>query len=436
MKKIFFLFILSATLILTGSMVYAAASPPGQPSTGYGSTQNYICNTLYNGGAIDHYNCIDFGDTYQGTRCWVYIPSVLKNGSTAPVVVYLHGFMALVPPIYAGQIKHLVRQGYIVIFPEYNLGGFDGMFEDTDQYAMLDRAVNAVDAALALPDVAARAELDAIYLASHSNGGMMSLGWIAGGGVDVQAMIMQDPSISMDAIPSFVRDLFLGDMVMLDYASMAPQITCPVILIGGNDDTIATPEHISNAYRALTNASTKVYYQYPTDTYGSPDLESDHVAPCQDDGAIPGWLLNLMTSMGFSAFEEDSVDYRIHWAAVDAALDGQVRVTFDRGKWSDNTAVKPAKTAVDSAVTAVTVYQHCGFAGYMTQLPKGSYKLADLKTFGIQNDDLSSLQVPAGFKATLYKDDNFRGTTKVYTADRSCLSDDSFNDVVSSIKIE
>ena len=48
---------------------------------------------------------IDFGDTNAGTRCWVYIPSVLKNGTTAPVVVYLHGFMAIVPPIYAGQDK-------------------------------------------------------------------------------------------------------------------------------------------------------------------------------------------------------------------------------------------------------------------------------------------------------------------------------------------
>ena len=437
MKKIVLSAVCVLTLVVTGTMAFGAASPPGQPSTGYGSPQNYICSTLYNGGPIDHNNCIDMGDSAAGTRCWVYIPSVLKNGSTAPVVVYLHGFMVIVPPVYYGQIAHLVRQGYIVIFPEYNLGGFDGMFEDTDQYAQLARAVEAVDAALALPDVVQRAELDNIYLASHSNGGMMSLGWIAGGGVPVKAMIMQHPSITMDAIPQFVKDLFLGDMIMLDYAGMAPQITCPVIIIGGVDDTIAKPEHVSAAYRSLTNASTKVHYIYPSDTYGDPDLESDHVAPCQDDGALPGWLLDLMSGMmGMSAFEFNSDDYRVHFAAVDAALAGQNRLTFNRGTWSDGKAVKPVYKIADSTVTAVTVYQHANYDGYMVQLPKGSYTLSALNDRGIKNDDLSSVKVPAGFKATLYRDNNYGGTSKILTTDEDNLAHISFNDVVSSIKIE
>jgi acetyl esterase/lipase len=175
MKKSLLALIVTCAFIITGTLAYGSApppSPPAAPTTGYGSPAKYICNSLYNGGAIDHNNAIDFGDTNAGTRCWVYIPSTLKNGATAPVVIYLHGFMAIVPPIYAGQIKHLVRQGYIVIFPEYNLGGFSGMFNDTNQYEQLGRAVVAVDAALSLPAVAARAEMGNIYLASHSNGGI------------------------------------------------------------------------------------------------------------------------------------------------------------------------------------------------------------------------------------------------------------------------
>ena len=41
------------------------------------------------------------------------------------------------------------------------------------------------------------------------------------------------------------------------------------------------------------------------------------------------------------AMEEDAIDFRVHYAALDAALDGQTRVDFDMGKWSDGRAVAP-----------------------------------------------------------------------------------------------
>ncbi|MCP4714056.1 MAG: hypothetical protein GY868_02980 [Deltaproteobacteria bacterium] len=436
MKKILLSAILVLSLILTGTLAFAGGSSPEQPvhrnASGYGSDAGYICNTLYTGDSIEENNAIDFGSSSAGERCWVYIPSVLKNGSSAPVVVYLHGFMAIVPPIYAGQIDHLVRQGYIVIFPEYNLGGFTGMFNDTDQYAQLDRAIAAVDQALALPDVSDRAELDEIVLASHSNGGNLSMGWVAGGGVDVKAMVMQHPCVSNEAIPAFVRDLFLGDMIEVDYAADGPAITCPVIIIGGRDDTIAKVEDFSSLYQALPNAASKVYYQYETDEHGEPILESDHMVPAQSDGAIPGFILDLMSGMGISAFEYSSDDYRIHFAAVDAALDDQTRVTFTRGEWSDGVAVKPVVTLADSEIDAVAVYQHTGFGGYFAELAPGAYTLSDLRLLGIANDDLSSIQVPAGMQATVYQHDNFGGAAQVYTSDADLI----VNDDASSIIVE
>jgi hypothetical protein len=262
------------------------------------------------------------------------------------------------------------------------------------------------------------------------------MGGLDGGGVDVTAMIMQHPCVSNEAIPGFVRDLFLGDMINIDYAAHGPSITCPVIVIGGADDTIAYPKDVAALYRALPNASTKVYYQYATDEHGEPILESDHMVPAQDDGILPGWMLDLMSGMGFSAFEENSDDFRIHYAAVDAALDGQTRVAFDRGRWSDGQPAKPVQTLADSEVTAVTVYQDCGFSGYMAELTPGSYTLADLEARGIANDDLSSITVPAGMTATVYEHDNFGGASWTYTADRTCFVEDGNNDEVSSIIVE
>jgi len=164
------------------------------------------------------------------------------------------------------------------------------------------------------------------------------------------------------------------------------------------------------------------------------------MVPAQDDGVLPGFILDLMSGMGFSAFEENSDDFRIHYAAVDAALDGKIRVTFDRGKWSDGVSVSPVVNCYDPTVTGVMLYENCdynaGTGGYAVQLTKGSYNLGGLGPRGFSNDTLSSIRIPAGWKVTLYKDDNFKGTTKVLTAGSSCLVGIGFNDVVSSIKVE
>jgi dienelactone hydrolase len=439
MKRVIVTLAIVLGFLVSSTSVMASASkpkPPGQPTTGYGSTQNYICNTLYNGTAIDYHNAITFGDEGAGTKCWVYIPSKLKNGTTAPVVIYLHGMFMIVPPIYDGQIAHLVKQGYIVIFPQYNEGGLSGMLNDQNQYNMLDRAIAAVDTALDLPAVASRADMGNINLAGHSNGGNLSLCWGTRGGVSVRSITLQHPCTSMEAIPSIVRQLFISGSVELDYRSMAAGVTCPIILIGGTADSIARPNQLSSSYRALVNAPTKVHYIYSNDSHGDPSLQSDHAAPCQDDGVLPGDILDLLSSMGVTGFEEDSVDYRIMYAALDAALDGKVRVDFDRGKWSDGVSVSPVKTAADSTVTAVTVYQDCNFEGTMAQLPVGSYTLAALNALGINNDDLSAIKVPAGRKATVYVDDNFKGASKVYTASQSCMTADGWNDKISSIVVQ
>jgi hypothetical protein len=179
---------------------------------------------------------------------------------------------------------------------------------------------------------------------------------------------------------------------------------------------------------------------YATDEHGEPILESDHMVPAQDDGVLPGFILDLMSGMGFSAFEENSEDFRIHYAAVDAAVDGKTRVTFDRGKWSDGVAVSPVVNCYDPTVTGVMLYQddnyNAGTQGYAVQLTKGSYNLGGLVPRGFSNDSLSSIKIPAGWKVTLYQDDNFKGTTKVLTANNNSLSSLGFNDKVSSIKVE
>ncbi|MBR3433021.1 MAG: C10 family peptidase [Bacteroidaceae bacterium] len=82
-----------------------------------------------------------------------------------------------------------------------------------------------------------------------------------------------------------------------------------------------------------------------------------------------------------------------------------------------------------------TFYQDANYGGYGYSLPEGVYTLSQLRAYGIQNDDISSLKVLPGFKVTLYNDDNFGGTSHVFTADAGYVGND-WNDKASSIRIE
>jgi len=81
----------------------------------------------------------------------------------------------------------------------------------------------------------------------------------------------------------------------------------------------------------------------------------------------------------------------------------------------------------------VTVYQNCNYTGYAIALPAGNYTLAQLKSYGVVNDDLSSVRLENGYKITLYQNDNFGGESLLVTGNNSCLG--GFNDKASSLKI-
>jgi hypothetical protein len=84
----------------------------------------------------------------------------------------------------------------------------------------------------------------------------------------------------------------------------------------------------------------------------------------------------------------------------------------------------------------IKVFQDCNYGGYSAGLSTGTYTLGQLQALGVKNDDISSLQVPSGYKVTLYNNDNFGGNSVVLTGNDSCLVAKGFNDLVSSVRIE
>jgi pimeloyl-ACP methyl ester carboxylesterase len=293
------------------------ASPPGQADTGYGSTAHYIC---------DNYTRESVGSDADGTLAWYFVPDKLKNGASAPGVIFLHGYTATDPETYYGHIEHLVKQGYIVIYPVYQISSKMGSAQDLDQTVMLTRAVESADKALdALGDTV---EKDNLTAYGHSLGGLFAFCWQGAGGVPVRRIVMahanMDPSTG---IPSFV----IGLVTLIEYKDPAygPAVKVPVIMLWGNSDTDIAPfSQQQEAYKLMENAPSKVLYAAQSDGHGLPRLTASHAAPIS--------MFNERTGQS----QQDELDYRFYYAALDAALDGQDNVTFAMGNWSDGTPVK------------------------------------------------------------------------------------------------
>jgi hypothetical protein len=315
MNKYFFAIVFCWIVLVcfvASSAVYAQIPPPGQATTGYGSTENYIGDTFVS---------FELGNVDNGTQLFYYIPDVLKNGATAPAVIFLHGMFHMFPPFeegngYSEHLTHLLRQGYIVIYPQFNTD------YDLDQNVMLDRCIASTNTALAA--IGALAETDNLVLYGHSVGGIFTVCWGGAGGVPVKALVTAQGNMNPCAaseMPAFVCPL----ITKLDYQTLAPSMTCPAILLWGDADiSFASYSQQLDAFNSLTNVSSKVIYIAQSDDYGNPDLIAGHGAPNPP---------------------VDTLDYRYYWAALDAALDDQSLATFDMGLWSDGT---PVKTVIES----------------------------------------------------------------------------------------
>lgn len=83
----------------------------------------------------------------------------------------------------------------------------------------------------------------------------------------------------------------------------------------------------------------------------------------------------------------------------------------------------------------VAVYKHCNYKGYDISLPTGNHSLNDLEQLGIKNDDLSSIKISGGYTVKAYQHDNFGGRFLTLNSSDSCLVNNNFNDVISSIKV-
>jgi len=86
----------------------------------------------------------------------------------------------------------------------------------------------------------------------------------------------------------------------------------------------------------------------------------------------------------------------------------------------------------------VITYENCNYTGKKADVPIGSFTWPNLlrDVPNLKDNDISSIKVSNGYKATLYADPNYKGKSITVTGDVDCLIAKQFNDTMSSIKVE
>lgn len=98
------------------------------------------------------------------------------------------------------------------------------------------------------------------------------------------------------------------------------------------------------------------------------------------------------------------------------------------------TTLAPKKSALNPA-KQIQVYTDCGFVGRSARLPVGDYNLAQLKKFGLGNNDISSVKIPEGMSVTVYENDFLRGDSASASSDVKCIDTGSFANRITSVSV-
>lgn len=158
-------------------------------------------------------------------------------------------------------------------------------------------------------------------------------------------------------------------------------------------------------------------------------------------------ISSLRVPEGFSVAVYENNFFRGNGALVEtdvACLDGRALNDAISSIVVEGAAVNAAQNTTGSGNTSglndsaavVSLYSKCGYEGNRASVPVGEYNAQQLQQLGIGDNTLSALRVNQGYEVELFFFDFFRGKSGILRADDSCLSNDGFDNEVSSIRVK
>jgi len=303
-----------------------AQTPPGQPTSGPGGSDYPHRDVTAHG---PFYPAGRTGD--NNFRYFIYQPSSPKPES-APVILFLHGYGANYPEIYRPWMTHIARKGFTVVWVQYDRGFSSGRNFGTNAAESyrdaLEKMSNDTTGMFVRPARNASNEI-LTGITGHSNGGYLS--------VVLAAMATQ--SGSRIPVPKVLVPVMAGQASSATGPYQNIPAETKVVFLVGADDTIACKGTTSALWRAIPQVpdENKEFLVLNSDTYGNPDLVSDHFVPVSRPNALDYYGVWKLSVAAFQC--------AFYGKECTTALGNGADQQVGMGQWSDGTPVKPMQWA-------------------------------------------------------------------------------------------
>ena len=278
--------------------------------------------------------------------------------TSAPVIVFFHGYTGTNPIMYGAWLKHLVLRGNIVLFPVY-------------QESLLDPENYTDNALVALQGAYAELQNGEHLTPEDDHWAYVghSLGCVIG--MNIAAVTESNGLPPVKAVmacnagdTTTLEDLQLPSIQAADYSTI-PQDTLFLGIIGAEDDFVG-PDVVLELYDKVAHLpqENREVLRINSDDYGTPDLLANHRAPTAIDYDFDtGTIITLRSSEIFDTpavirsdlGAVDMLDYYGYWKWCDALTDAAFYNTnreyalggtieqLDMGVWEDDRPVRPAQ---------------------------------------------------------------------------------------------
>jgi hypothetical protein len=256
-------------LALSGITAAQAAAPPAQPAEGPG-------------GAGDRKATIVKRLLGRGTATtFAFHAGGAAPEAGRPVAVFLHGWGVVNPQSYGGWIDHLVRQGWLVVYPRFQEVN---RTRPADAPGIAETLVKAALAELA-SDPDAKPDLGRVALIGHLAGAPVAFDMAAG----AKQQGLPVPKLIFAAAPGGIASGPKSRGITLTELSGIDPSTLLVTMVGDKDTRAADLA----AKRLLREASAvpierKLFVRALSDDHGFPALTATLAAPAGTDAAYDG----------------------------------------------------------------------------------------------------------------------------------------------------
>ena len=224
------------------------------------------------------------------------------------VVFFVHGYGAINPMIFGKWIKHLVKQGSVVIYPRYqrNL-----VFPRPPRFSKY--AGKAYHAAIKRLKEIEKIQLaaDEIYFTGHSYGGVI-ITQIAN---NQKKYKLPAPKAILSSEPG--TGPFTGG-IMKNYNNIPKETQ--VVIISGSRDWTVQDYYAKYLFQRLNHIEHLSYFLQEPESFDSTRISASHYEPYSLDKSFDNGYMNYTSRKALRVSKLDVIDYNVYWNILDQMM--------------------------------------------------------------------------------------------------------------------